>query len=263
MSDTTLSEAAGRFLESVKGPSRQRAIAEINRFVQWYGGEKRIGQMSGHEVSLYAEVMGPAQNDTSKRADEVRAFLQFLKKHGIAETNLAPHLRLKKSNTKAARATQKALEKTIELTAAGIAALETELKTLQDQRIVVREEIKRAMLDKDFRENSPLDAAKDKQGHLEARIREIEGTLKQAVVVDGSKMGGRVKVGSKVIVKNIGKGAEQTFSIVGPTEANAADGKISTVSPVGKALLGCSVGDEVEVAVPAGSLKFKIEQIDT
>lgn len=263
MSETTLSEAADRFLESVKGPSRQRAIAEIGRFVHWYGGEKRIGQMSGHEVSLYAEVMGPAQNDTSKRADEVRAFLQFLKKNGLAETNLAPHLRLKKSNTKATRATLKALEKTIELTAAGIASLEAELKNLQDQRIAVREEIKRAMLDKDFRENAPLDAAKDKQGHLEARIREIEGTLKHAVIVDGSKMGGRVKVGSKVLVKNVGKGAQQTFSIVGPTEANAADGKISTVSPVGKALLGCSVGDEVEVVVPAGSLKYKIEKIDS
>ena len=262
MSDTTLAEAAHRFLESVKGPSRQRAIAEIKRFVHWYGEEKRIGQMSGHEVSLYAEVMGPAQNDTSKRADEVRAFLQFLKKQGLAETNLAPHLRLKKSNTKANRATQKALEQ-IELTADGIAALENELKSLQGQRLTVREEIKRAMLDKDFRENAPLDAAKDKQGHLEARIRDIEGTLKHAVVVDKSVMGGRVKVGSKVIVKNVGRGAQQTFSIVGPTEANAADGKISTVSPVGKALLGCVVGDEVEVSVPAGSLKFKIEQIDS
>lgn len=262
MSDTTLSEAADLFLSSVKGPSRQRAIAEIGRFVHWYGGEKRISQMSGHEVSLYAEVLGPAQNDTSKRADEVRAFLQFLKKKGIAETNLAPHLRLKKSSTKA-RTAQKAKVEAIELTADGISALETELKSLQDQRVGVREEIKRAMLDKDFRENAPLDAAKDKQGHLEARIREIEATLKHATVVDGSKMGGKVKVGSRVMVKNLAKGAEQTFSIVGPTEANAADGKISSVSPVGKALLGGRVGDEVEVSVPAGSLKFKIEKIDS
>lgn len=263
MSEVTLSEAAGRFLESVKGPSRQRAIAEINRFVHWYGGEKRIGQMSGHEVSNYAEVMGPAQSDTSKRADEVRAFLQFLKKRGLAETNLAPHLRLKKSGAKASRGVAKGRERTIELTAEGMATLESEIESLRGQRVAVRDEIKRAMLDKDFRENAPLDAAKDKQGHLEARIREIEATLKHAVVVDDSKMGGRVKVGSKVIVKNVGRDARQTFSIVGPAEANAADGKISTVSPVGKALLGRSVGDEVEVSVPAGSLKFKIEKIDS
>jgi transcription elongation factor GreA len=263
MSDVTLSEAADRFLESVKGPSRQRAIAEVNRFVHWYGGEKRVGQMSGHEVSLYADVMGPAQTDTSKRADEVRAFLQFLKKKGLAQSNLAPHLRLKKNTSRVSRSTSKAHQQAVELTADGVAALESELDSLQHQRVAVREEIKRAMLDKDFRENAPLDAAKDKQGHLEARIREVETTLKHAVVVAGSVVGARLKVGSKVIVRNLGKGAEQTFSIVGPTEANVADGKISSVSPVGKALLGCSVGDEVEVSVPAGSLKFKIEKIDS
>jgi transcription elongation factor GreA len=261
MSDNNLSAAANRFLESVKGPSRQRAIAEINRFVTWYGPEKRISPMTGHEVSLYAEVLGPAQNDTSKRADEVRAFLQYLKKQGLTETNLAPHLRLKKS-TRTARSGHKVEDRTIELTAEGIASLHAELESLKTQRIAVREEIHRAMLDKDFRENAPLDAAKDKQGHLEARIRDIEHTLKHAVVVDGTKAAGRVRVGGAVFVINLGSGKEQRFSIVGPTEANAAEGKISSVSPVGKALLDRSVGDEVEVAVPSGSQRFKIERID-
>lgn len=261
MSETTLADAAAQFLETVKGTSRQRAIAEIGRFVTWYGGEKRVSQLSGHEVSLYAEVLGPAQTDTSKRADEVRAFLQFMKKRGMVETNLAPHLRLKKA-ARTARSSHKVEDKTVELTAEGIASLEAELESLKEQRIAVREEIKRAMLDKDFRENAPLDAAKDKQGHLEARIREIEATLKHAVEVDGSKMADRVKVGGTVVVKNLGTGNQQRFAIVGPTEANAASGKISSVSPVGKALLNRSVGDEVEVSVPAGSLKFKIEEID-
>lgn len=261
MSETSLADAATRFLDTVKGQSRKRAIAEINRFIQWYGPEKRVSQMTGHEVSLYAEVLGPAQNDTSKRAEEVRSFLQFLKKNGILENNLAPHLRLKKSSNKVARTARKTPEKTIELTQDGLEALKSELESLRDQRAGIREEIKRAMLDKDFRENAPLDAAKDKQGHLEARIREIEATLKNAVVVDASAMSGRVKVGSTVIVKNLNKDAQQRFSIVGPTEANAAEGKISSVSPVGKALIDRAVGDEVEVSVPAGNLKFKIEEI--
>lgn len=260
MSETTLSDAAAQFLETVKGASRQRAIAEIGRFVNWYGGEKKVAQMNGHEVSLYAEVLGPAQTETSKRADEIRAFLQFMKKKGYVDSNLAPHLRLKKS-AKTARAGHKVEHKTVELTADGISALERELESLKEQRVAVREEIKRAMLDKDFRENAPLDAAKDKQGHLEARIREIENTLKHAVEVDGSKAAGRVKVGASVVVKNLGTGAQQRFSIVGPTEANAGAGKISSVSPVGKALLDRTVGEEVEVSVPAGSLRFKIEEI--
>lgn len=260
MSDTTLADAAAQFLDTVKGQSRQRAIAEINRFVQWFGPERKISQMTGHEVSQYAEVLGPAQQDTSKRADEVRSFLQFLKKKGFASANLAPHLRLKKSGNKVKRPAARGQD-SVELTAEGVANLEAELESLREQRISVREEIKRAMLDKDFRENAPLDAAKDKQGHLEARIREIESMLKRAVVVDGSGESGRVKVGRTVIVTNLRNGKQQRFAIVGPTEANAADGKISSASPVGKALLDRAAGDEVEVEVPAGNLKFKIEEV--
>lgn len=128
--------------------------------------------------------------------------------------------------------------------------------------MAVREEIKRAMLDKDFRENAPLDAAKDKQGHVEARIREIEAMLKRAVVVDSALHSGRVRVGTAVVVRNLANDATKRFVIVGPTEANAADGKISSVSPVGKALLDAGIGDEVEVSAPAGVMRFKVEEIE-
>ena len=261
MSEVTLSEAAAQFLATVNGASRQRAIAEIDRFTKWYGEDKRISQMSGHEVSLYAEVLGPAQNDTSKRADEVRSFMQYLKKEGLVATNLGTHLRLKKSS-KMARSRAKAVAKAIKITEDGIKALETELESLKDQRLEVREAIKLAMLDKDFRENSPLDAAKDKQGHLEARIRETEEMLKQAVVADGAGSG-RVAVGSVVRVTNLGTGAEMLYSIVGPTEADAAVGKISSDSPVGNALIDGAPGDEVEVSVPVGNLRFRIEEIQS
>jgi transcription elongation factor GreA len=127
-------------------------------------------------------------------------------------------------------------------------------------RFAVREDIRKAMLDKDFRENSPLDAAKDKQGHIEARIREIEAMLKRAVIVDSTGTG-RVRVGCMVKVKNLGTGREMEYAIVGPTEANAADGKISSVSPVGKALLDRRPGDEVEIDVPAGMMKLRVESI--
>lgn len=259
MSEVTLSEAAAQFLATVNGSSRSRAIAEIDRFTKWYGEDKRISQMSGHEVSLYADVLGPAQNDTSKRADEVRSFMQYLKKEGLAATNLGTHLRLKKSG-KNARSKLNAKAKIVELTEDGIKALEAELESLKGERLEVREAIKLAMLDKDFRENSPLDAAKNKQGHLEARVRDVEATLKQAVVAAGGGSG-RVAVGASVRVTNLGTGTEARYSIVGPTEADAAAGKISSDSPVGKALINGAVGDEVEVSVPAGNLRFRIEEI--
>jgi len=260
MVDLTLSEAVRRFAETAKDASRQSVFAELNRFVRWYGPDRPVEQMRGHEVSLYADVLGPANADSSRRADYVRVFLVFMKKAGLLETNLAPHLRLRKGGARgtAAGGPQPA---TVELTGAGVDALKSELESLVSQRSGVREEIRKAMLDKDFRENAPLDAAKDKQGHLEARIREIEAMLKRAVVVEHSDESDRVQVGGTVHVRNLGSGTVNRFVIVGPTEANAADGKISSASPVGRSLLDRSVGEEVEVSVPAGTMRFRIERI--
>ncbi len=258
MSEATLSEAAARFAATVRENARASAVAELQRFVRWYGADRPLGQLRGHDVSLYAGVLGPASAETTRRADHVRAFLTYLKKEGLLQANLAPHLRLRKGNkVETAAASRSAVEVSRE----GLAALEAELDSLKQQRPKIQEEIRRAMLDKDFRENAPLDAAKEKQGHLEARIREIEHTLKQAVIVDGVQRGSRVHVGSTVVVKNLGTGVMTRYTIVGPTEASAADGKISAASPVGKALLDRSAGDEVEVSAPAGTLRFRVEEI--
>jgi transcription elongation factor GreA len=217
--------------------------------------------MRGHDVALYAEVMGPATPDTTRKAEHVRSFLQFLKKEGLVETNLAPHLRLRKGSKGSAAVHAPGEHGSVELTREGVDALNSELQSLVALRPAIREEIRHAMLDKDFRENSPLDAAKEKQGHVEARIREIEAMLKRAVVVEQGGHHGRVRVGTTVVVTNVGTGATNRFVIVGPTEANAADGKISSVSPVGKALLDRREGEEVEVEAPRGVMKFRIDEI--
>jgi len=259
MADVTLADAAQRYAESVKDTSRQSALAELNRFVRWYGQDRPLGQLRGHEVSLYADVLGPATPDASRRADYIRSFLVYLKKEGLMETNLGTHLRLRKGGAKGTGSGGRQ-PSTVELTSEGIETLKSEHESLVGQRAGVRDEIRRAMLDKDFRENAPLDAAKDKQGHLEARIRELEAMLKRAVVVQGSA-GDRVQVGATVMVRNLADGAVKRFVIVGPTEANAADGKISSASPVGRALLKRTVGDEVEVSAPAGKMRFRVEQV--
>jgi len=263
MADVTLAEAAARFAETIKDSSRQSALAELNRFTHWYGPDHRLQRLRGHDVSLYADVLGPATPEASKRADHIRAFLAFLKKEGLLESNLGPHLRLRKRGTRASMGgSSGSAAGMVELTQEGVDALKAELESLGQQRLDVRKEIGRAMLDKDFRENSPLDAAKDKQGHIEARIREVEAMLKRAVVVDSSTLASRVRVGATVQVKNLGNGAVTRYLIVGPTEANAAEGKISSVSPVGRALLDRSAGEEVEVSVPSGVVRFKVEAIE-
>src|SRR2546426_3522817 len=261
MSEVTLWEAAAQYVDTLKGASRQPALIEVNRFVEWQGRSRLVKQLRGHDIELYAERMGPSNPNSTRRAEQLRAFLLYLKKRDLSEINLAPHLRLRKGGAKIAGTAGQELTM-VELTREGIEALRGELDTLVSQRSGVREEIRKAMLDKDFRENSPLDAAKDKQGHIEARIREVDAMLKRAVVVDSAALSGRVRVGAIVQVKNLGNGAVTKYLIVGPTEANAGEGKISSVSPVGKALLDCSAGDEVDISVPAGVLRFKVEAID-
>jgi len=253
-------EAATRYVASLDGDARASAQAEVNRFVRWYGANRLTSELRGHDVSLYGEELGAAAAEAKRRADQVRGFLAFLKKAGMTATNLAPHLRLKKSATVAAGAEKR---RVVELTAEGHEALKDELEALEAQRPQVREEIRRAMLDKDFRENAPLDAAREKQAHLESRIREIEEALKHAVVVEKRDGGGqRVTVGSTVQVTNLGSGASLRYTIVGANEGDAAAGKISSASPIGKALMDRGEGEEVEVSVPAGVLRLRIEKVE-
>ena len=261
MSEFTLGEAVASYIDTVKGSARQAAVAELNRLSRWYGSDKPLAAIRGHDVATYAVAMGPSTPETARRAAQVRGFFVYLQKQGVLEQNLGPHLRLKKA-TKARKgpAAAGAGSADVELTQEGVDALKVELESLMEQRIAVRGDIGKAMLDKDFRENSPLDAAKEEQGHIEARVRDVEEMLKRAVIV-GVGGTGRVRVGCTVTVTNLGSGRETQYLIVGPTEANAAEGKISSVSPVGKALIDCVKGDEVVVDVPAGEMKLRVESV--
>jgi transcription elongation factor GreA len=262
MSTVSLLDAATRYIATLDGKSRNAVQAEVNRFVRWYGANRLTGELRPHNVSLYAEELGPATDDAKRRAERVRGFLSYLKKESLVADSLAPHLRLRK-NTNRASTSRAAERKAVELTAEGKAALEAELESLKGQRPLVREEIRKAMLDKDFRENAPLDAAKDKQAHLEARIREIDEALKHAVIVDKRNAdSSRVHIGSTVVATNLGSGAVVRYTIVGGSEGNAAQGKITNASPIGGALLDHSEGDEVKVTVPAGTLRLRIDKIE-
>jgi transcription elongation factor GreA len=265
MSDSLL-DAATLYVATLDGGDRPAAQAEVYRFVRWYGANRPLDGLRGHEVSLYADELGPGTPEARRRSDHVKAFFAFLKKQGIAPENFGTHLKLRKASRSGPTRGVMRERRTVELTAEGHKALEEELESLKTQRPQIREEIRKAMLDKDFRENAPLDAAKDKQAHLESRIREIEETLKHAEIAErpGASADGvsSVHIGSTVSVTNLGSGAELRYTIVGESEGNAAAGKISSVSPIGKALMGRSAGEEVEVSVPAGVLRLRVDSIE-
>jgi transcription elongation factor GreA len=261
--DPTLWETASRYLASLSADARQESQPEVHKFVRWYGGDRRVGELRGPDVAAYAETFGSSSKDAARHLEPVRAFLTFAKKAGLTSTNLATHVRVRKSGVASAPSRSAVPRRQVRLTAEGRAALEEELETLRARRPQIAEELRLAMADKDFRENAPLDAARDAQAHVEGRIRELEATLHSAKIIE-SEASQRLKasLGSTLVLANLGSGTQVRYTLVGPDEASPAQGKISVVSPVGKALVDREAGEEVEVAAPAGKLRFRIERIE-
>ena len=149
------------------------------------------------------------------------------------------------------------------LTYAGLRALEQELEDLKVvKRKEVAQKIKEAREQGDLSENAEYDAAKDEQRDIEARIEELENILKNVEVVDEDEVDlDTINVGCAVKVYDITFDEEMDFKIVGSTEANSLEGKISNESPVGHALIGKTVGDVVDVETQAGLMQFKVLEI--
>ena len=150
------------------------------------------------------------------------------------------------------------------LTYGGLKKLEDELHDLKVyKRKEVAGKIKEAREQGDLSENAEYDAAKDEQRDIEARIEEIEKILKNAeVVVEDEVDLGTISVGCKVKVYDVEFEEEIEFKIVGSTEANSLEGKISNESPVGKALIGAKKGQTVQVEMPSGVMEYKVLEIE-
>ena len=147
------------------------------------------------------------------------------------------------------------MNKEVVMTYAGLRAIEEELETLKTvKRKEVAEKIKVARGYGDLSENSEYDEAKNEQGFVESRIAELEKMLKHARVIDESELStDTVSVGSHVVIRDE-DGDTDEYDIVGSTEADPVNGKISDESPVGAALLGHSAGDKVEITLPSGAI---------
>ena len=149
------------------------------------------------------------------------------------------------------------------LTYAGLQKLENELTDLKvNKRREVSQKIKEAREQGDISENAEYDAAKDEQRDIEARIEQIEAILKNAEVVVESEASTKVvNIGCKVRVMDLDYDEEMEYDIVGSTEANSLQNKISNESPVGRALMGAKKNQEVSVALPTGEIHYKILKI--
>lgn len=151
----------------------------------------------------------------------------------------------------------------IPMTRRGYDALETELKQLKSvERPAVIQAIAEARELGDLKENAEYHSAREKQGFIEGRIKELEGVLSLAEVIDPAKLSGAIKFGAKVTLVDEDTDEEKTWQIVGEHEADIENGLLNIKSPIARALIGKDEGDSVEVRTPGGEKSYEVLSIN-
>lgn len=261
----TLGDALSEYLQSLKPDVLHQYEMFVRKYVEHAGPETAVTDLSGSRVESYAEFsIKHTDPNAAQRVAALKSWFQFLKKKNYAAANYGVHIRLRKpANSRIPGAVQVRLQAPpIEMTAEGIEDLKREFEDLETKIPDLIKSVEVARSDGDLRENAPYHAAREALAFADNRKKQIEEALKRAVVVDRStKDQDLAAVGSTVAVTLLDKNFQVTYQLVGPREANAAEKRISVDSPVGRVLLGCRVGQEVEVSAPQGVMRYRIDAI--
>lgn len=256
----SLVDAASQYLSTVGQSTHHDVQPAIYRFVQWFGAKRNVSELTGVDVERFVEESAGRGGSQGRSAEGIRPFLVYLKKVNLTKSNLSTAVKVRRTE---GRSASEVMANRVQMTREGYEALQQELEELKGTRPQIAEALRLAMADKDFRENAPLDAARDQQAHVEAQIRRIEDLTKRAAIVAGATgEGGAARVGSHVVIVNQQTQQKTRYHLVSPSEVNPKEGKISVASPVGRALLDRSQGDEVSVNVPAGVIKLRVETVE-
>ena len=255
----TLGEMANLYLSTVSSSQASEINQEIFKFITWYGENRHVASLTGQEIANYSDQFVTSTAKSVQHLNIVKVFLAYAHKCGGTGSNLGAHIRIKKLSNRNSNLAARKVEESIAMTAQGYEDLKRKLATLKEERPKITDEIRKAAADKDFRENAPLEAAREKQGHLEGQIKDIENTLKRAKIIESTDdQGLRISIGDMATIFDTVSGEKITYTLVGPKEANINQGRISTVSPMGQALFNKEVGTIFEVNAPSGVLKYKI-----
>lgn len=239
----------------------REGVPVIRAFLEAYGMDHDLKELRGEDVSTYVAENPP---ESPAELEPLRAFLAYCSRLAFTETNLVPFLQLGPAAGGArggAGANAELGGAAFYVTLDGLKRLEQQFLDEKAKRPMIADKLREAMADKDFRENAPLDAARDEQAHLEMRIRDLEQKLRNAVIIDEGAKAGRANVGSVVRLLNVSTQKEQEFTLVSPTEVDPKSGKISIQSPVGVAVMNKVEGDEVTVKAPSGAMQFRIVEV--
>jgi transcription elongation factor GreA len=264
LENPTLGQAISAYVPSLPLTDRELCSRELSRFSRWIGTDTLVARITPLDVSRYQEQFSESSVDLNRRLEPVKLFLTTLKNQKVTSQNLGAFIRLRRPSArkKVAAGSQRDEPEEIRITEQGYEALSHELTDLEENvRPEVTEQLRRAAADKDFRENAPYDAAKRRLSEVQTRINQIRNTLSAASIYTGESTD-VVDMGTIVTLHSLLENEEVVYTIVGPGEISARDGRISTQSPVGSALIDRRVGEVVEVQTPMGPHSYRIEKIE-
>jgi len=259
--ELSVGDAIRNYIAGLAPTERPTTVPVLQQFSRWFGPDRDLHEIDAVQLERYQDQMAASGVDPASRLEPLRAFLSDARSKKLIPVALASYVKIKRKTAAERQSLGKPVAvQTIDVTRSGFEQLQSELQRLEGEELPAAiAAMQRAAADKDFRENAPYDAAKQHRAELQRRIDEIKGTLSHAVVVDGAT-DDRVGVGTRVVVRDLDEDEEFAYTLVGPGERGM--GKISTQSPVGRALLDHIVGDVVQVTVPAGLHKYRIEKIE-
>lgn len=272
----TLAEAVQRYTASLKPADQSNQYRELVRFLRWFDeqpAQKRSDEFTVAELKIdnvtgYAEVSANIAGGMAERLQPVKGFLSYLYKQDLTSTNLAPHVRIRKTPALRKQQAEVQPRSIVQLTASGHRDLVAELEHLRARIPEITDEVQRAAADKDFRENAPLQAAREEHSKIAGRIQELEGVLRSAEILDENAVeqsanAGRVGIGTTVVLHDLSHDEELRYTLVAGHEVDIRHGKLSVDSPTGRALLDRREGEEVEVTAPLGVVRMKIKKIES
>ena len=262
----SIAQAINLFVNHLKDSKQAlQGQQELLRFQARLGRDKLISTLHAIEVGEYAKWTTENVEDPASRLEPVKKFLTFANRRGWTESSLARYAAAPRRNRRRfANADQGTTTGTpsARLSRERHIELQAELQRLRDEVPQIREAIRLARSDGDVRENAPLDAAREQQQLVERRIRQLETDLANVEIVDAANANTeRVVIGSRVTLHDLTARQERVFTLVDVREADVSAGKISTVSPIGEALMGRSPGEEVTINTPRGPVQYRIDGI--
>ena len=260
----TVQEAITEYVMSVPDEKKRTIHPELTKFARWIGATNTLTSLRPSNVSPYSETFGTSASETNKqRVAAVKDFLNYAKKKGYIDISLAPHIRVRKPTLNAVRGTaMRRRTSEVQITRQGYDEMVNRLEVLRNETVRLADEIERAAASGDVRENSPLEAARENQGMVLAQINRLESTLKVATIIEESeRVNDQVQIGSWVTLEKGGSDINVDYQVVAANEANPLRNKISDISPLGSAILGSKIGDEVTVKAPAGNQQFTVSAI--